>query len=238
MSTNVQKAQPEERERQRKALELRLEGKTYDQIAEAVGYSERGAAYRAVEAVLGRAEAESAATYREVVGARLEALHAAYWPAAVAGDLKAAEIVGKTSDRLAKLYGMNAPDKVQVQPVGLDYEAFTTTAAEDIRTLGLDPVGDVPLIDYGQYDENGESWANTGDVPGTVAGSGAKWIPSTRVEAEADPEPAADNQTGESDTPPNPAVSTPARHTIGTPARNGWDSRPGERRSSWSDVLG
>ncbi|MFG3617481.1 hypothetical protein [Nocardia sp. NPDC047654] len=235
MTKGPDKAQPDERERQRKALELRLEGKSYDDIAAVLGWADRSGAYRAVEAILKRTESETVAEYREVVGARLEALHAAYWPAALAGDYKAAEIVGKTSDRLAKLYGMNAPDKVQVQPVGLDHEAFTTRVEEDIRTLGLDPVGDVPLIDHGQYDENGEPWANTGDIPGRTA-AGRKYVPSTRVEA--DPETTADNQTKGSDSPSNSAGATLSGHTVGTLARNRWDARPGERHSTWADVLG
>lgn len=146
-------AQPDERIRQHRALELRLGGMQYAAIAEALDYADKSGPYRAVASLLDRQESESAAEHRRIEDMRLDALLAKYWPAAMAGDLKAAEFVGKLHDRRVKLHGLSAPTKVLVG--GLSQEEFETNVDEDLRALGVDPRMDTPLVD------DGEPWANT-----------------------------------------------------------------------------
>lgn len=225
-------AQPDERLRQSKALELHLAGKTYAAIAEQLGYADPSGPRKAVDSLLKRVESPLAEDIRRIQDVRLEALWESAYPDAIAGDEKAREFCVKLHNARVKLHGANAPERLQVQPVGLTLEAFTTTVSEDVRMLGLHPQMDVPLT---EDDPDGEPWANTGDIgsvrPPLPAPGGVVLI------AEVDP-PAADNETGESDPPLNPAVSTPPGHTLGTPGPNRWAETVGGGRATWADISG
>src|SRR6478752_801440 len=74
---------------------LRLAGWDWDQVAQAVGYSDRVSAAMSVKAYLQRAARQVAAEQRSEVmqleNDRTEALIKAYWAKALAGDLKAAD---------------------------------------------------------------------------------------------------------------------------------------------------
>ncbi|MEV6656445.1 helix-turn-helix domain-containing protein [Nocardia fluminea] len=126
MPTN-NRAQPDERDRQSKALGLRLEGHTYAKIADELGYSESGA-YRAVEAILKRVESAGAAELRKVETLRLEALFHAWWTPAIGGDEKAAGVVLRCHDRLVKLHGLAMPEKLDIT-VDKDAAAFDIAAS-------------------------------------------------------------------------------------------------------------
>lgn len=72
-----------------RSVELREAGATYTEIAEAVGWANRGSAYRAVMQSLGALEVEEAGRLRQVAFARTERMIAGIWGEAAAGDLKA-----------------------------------------------------------------------------------------------------------------------------------------------------
>ncbi|MEU2173686.1 hypothetical protein ABZ552_05615 [Nocardia sp. NPDC019219] len=222
MSHGPDKATPDERERQTKALELRIAGATYDQIAKTLKYADRTGAFRAVDAVLKRRESTAAAEYRELEDSRLDLALRKVAPGVVAGDLKAIELWLRIHDRRVKLHGLAMPEKLQVQSVGLDHEAFTTTVDEDMRLLGLRPETGRPLSEPELIEDDGEPWANTGDL-----------LPGARP-----PLPAADNQTGQ----PNPAAPLPDQTPVRAPATPSrgtrWDASVDGRRLTWSDVLG
>ncbi len=61
-------------QRDGEAARLRAEGKTYDQIAEALGYTDRSLAHRAVERALAAAVREPAESLRQLELIRLDAL--------------------------------------------------------------------------------------------------------------------------------------------------------------------
>lgn len=77
--------------RERQALELRMQGLSFDAIARRVGYANKGSAKKAYD----RAINGSAVTtmtddeWRDLELHRLERAHAAVWPAASRGDLSA-----------------------------------------------------------------------------------------------------------------------------------------------------
>lgn len=219
-------AQPDERERQTKALELRIAGVSYAQIAEALGYSDRASAYNAVNAVLKRRESTAAAEYRELEDSRLDIAVRKIWPAVAAGDLKAIELWLRIHDRRVKLHGLAMPEKLQVQAVGLDHEAFTTTVDEDMRILGLHPATGRPLSEPELTEDDDEPWANTGDL-----------LPAPRSAAaptgEPNPAPPLPDPT------PAPAPDpTPVRVPADPPRGTHWGASVGGRRSTWGDVLG
>lgn len=105
---------PEVAERQQRALELRRDGHTYDQIADELGYSDRGGAFRAVQQALRRAVAPAAKQLRDREGQRLELLwHDAYELVQASSDVKAILACVRISESLRRLYGLDAPVKVQ-----------------------------------------------------------------------------------------------------------------------------
>ena len=94
--------------RQARAVELALAGRSYDQIAHEVGYTNRGNAWRAVQRALRDRVVADVDELREVELARLDALQAAAWPLAEAGDLAAIDSVLRVMDKRARLLGLNA----------------------------------------------------------------------------------------------------------------------------------
>lgn len=163
MSGRPDIAQPDERLRQIKALEMRVVGMPWAAIAEQLGYADHSGAFRAVEAVLKRAESAGAAELRKIEDERLDVALRKLYPGVRAGDQKAIDLWLKAHDRRVKLHGLAAPTKVEVQNIGVTYEEFTTTVGEDMRAIGFPvtgthtPVLDTPLTDEGDDD----GWANT-----------------------------------------------------------------------------
>ena len=89
-----------------RALELVAEGKSYDEIALAVGYSHRGSAHRAVFKALDDREAEDVDHLRAIELARLDALQVALWDRAMDGDVEAVLAVLRIMDRRIRLLGL------------------------------------------------------------------------------------------------------------------------------------
>ncbi|WP_194825691.1 hypothetical protein [Nocardia sp. XZ_19_231] len=147
------RAQPDERDRQGKALELRLMGMTYAKIAEHLGYADESGAYRAVEAVLKRVESQLAEELRKMEDMRLDALLRRQLPAALRGDQKATELVLKIHDRRVKLHGLAMPEKFIIQQVDKD------AAALDIQA-SLDALGYVPPVTPLEPDDPDNAWSN------------------------------------------------------------------------------
>ena len=92
--------------RKARAVELAIQGVKYDDIAKAVGYSNRGTAYKVVRQALDETIAANVQELRATEIARLDALQAAIWPAAMAGDVEAVGQVLALIDRRAKLLGL------------------------------------------------------------------------------------------------------------------------------------
>jgi hypothetical protein len=100
--------------RKGRCVELAMAGHSYDDIAEQVGYANRGTAWRTVQNALSERKVQSVDEYRQLELARLDALTSAHWGAAISGtDLKAAEMVLEVSAQRVKLLGL---DSVSEQP--------------------------------------------------------------------------------------------------------------------------
>ncbi len=92
--------------RRARAVELAIEGHTYEQIADAVGYSNRGSAHRAVKKALDQRIAEGVDELRRLEVDRLDALQSSLWPQALAGDLAAAGQVLRIINTRSRLLGL------------------------------------------------------------------------------------------------------------------------------------
>lgn len=110
---------PSVMEREARAVELKTAGKTYDEIAAEVGYTNRSAAHKAVIRALQRRPVESVDEMRSVEGSRLDALTVAvskiiFDPEASYDEqIKAINAAVRISESRAKLFGINAPLKVE-----------------------------------------------------------------------------------------------------------------------------
>lgn len=99
---------------ERRVVELKRAGHTYQEIAEQVGYADRSAARRTYFRALHRDLKEAADEMRQVENDRLDRLQRAHWNQAVEyGDEKAAAIVLKIMDRRARLNGLDLPSKIE-----------------------------------------------------------------------------------------------------------------------------
>lgn len=123
------------RRREAQAVELRIAGHTFAQIAATVGYSNAGAAYKAVQralAVEADAQSQGRKTLREEQNAKLNRLLAATWSAAMKGDVKAIGQARQLLERQARLLGLDEPTNVRMS-VDLDPEIEAL-----LQDLGVD----------------------------------------------------------------------------------------------------
>lgn len=95
------------------AVQLRLAGLTYEQIADRLDMSKEGAR-QLVTRTLESAANRSAEEMRAEENARLDRLQGAIWGAALGGDLKAVDQVLKLMDQRARLNGLNAPTRIML----------------------------------------------------------------------------------------------------------------------------
>lgn len=116
------------------ALDLHMAGVTFERIAEQLGYANRGNAWRSVHRLLDRQEAEGADQLRAVEGARLDRLLVAIWPTAIKGDLKAQAECRRNRESYRRLFGLDAPVKIDARISDATDSAIAELAAQ----LGLE----------------------------------------------------------------------------------------------------
>lgn len=126
-------------------LTLRTAGMTYEQIAEEVGYSDRGTARHALMRALDRHEAESVTQLRAIENMRLDSdervlrsiISSTSQP--VADRLRAIDARTRLSARRARMNGLDAPQQLQVTSGA---QAALHDALADLRTVVLGEVLD------------------------------------------------------------------------------------------------
>lgn len=98
-------------EKQRRALELRKAGVTFDVIAAQLGYGGKSGAYNAVASAMRRTLQEPADELRALELARLDDLWRGIWVEARTGNVQKIDRVLKIMQRRASLLGLDAPKK-------------------------------------------------------------------------------------------------------------------------------
>lgn len=103
-------------EREAKATGLRIAGKSYDDIAAELGFSDRSGAHKAVVRRMANLYREEAEELRRLEMARLDRLQAAMWQRAILCDYEAVDRVLKIMARRAKMCGLDlTPDAPVLQ---------------------------------------------------------------------------------------------------------------------------
>lgn len=94
--------------REREALRLRASGRTFDQIAEELGYADESGAWRAYKRAMGRAGRDrlSVADRRELTLHRLDLAINAVWDQVERGDLAAVDRIERLEKLRTRLEGM------------------------------------------------------------------------------------------------------------------------------------
>jgi hypothetical protein len=100
--------------RDSRVYELRIQGLTFDAIANEVGFSGPSGAWQAYQRIRHEVIFESIDDARQLELMRLDELQVAVWDRAINGELPAAHCVLKIMDRRAKLLGLDKPEKVEV----------------------------------------------------------------------------------------------------------------------------
>ncbi len=109
------KNDPTVMDKEKRVIELRRAGVTYDLIAEEVGYSSASGAYHAFTRAMKRTLRESGSDeLREIEADRLDRLQRFTWPLAAQGDLRAIETILRIMARRARLLGLDSPIKQEV----------------------------------------------------------------------------------------------------------------------------
>lgn len=135
----------------RKALELRRAGTSYRDIAHQLDIS-LGHAHDLVRRELAEVPVADRIALRNLEAERLDMLQAIVWPQARTGDLAAIKEIRAISESRRKLFGLDAPQQVEmhdVEPVDI-----LGTARNILALIQGDESG--PIIDGENFDEMGE----------------------------------------------------------------------------------
>lgn len=132
-------------ERRKKAINLALLGASWDQIAEQLGYADRGSAHKDVQRSLEQNLKEGSANgelLRELNRLRLERLLLVALKDALAGDIKAVEASRRLIESINKMYNIGTTMRVEhitIDQVDAEIAALQERLAENDRRLGNVP---------------------------------------------------------------------------------------------------
>lgn len=131
---------PEIIEKERKALELRRAGVSYDVIAQQLGWSNGSGAWQAVQRAMRRTLRDAGTEQvRDQELDRLDRMQQAVWSRALQGDLPAVGTVLRIMERRSRLLGLDAPVTAQIQVEHFDGNSIDAEVARLIATLEAKP---------------------------------------------------------------------------------------------------
>ena len=122
-------------EREHQVVQLRTQGKTFEQIATQLGYANHSGARDAWLRATERAPMESVNEYRQIHMTRLEALVAILWPKVEAGDLQAFPHLMSALKEEATLLGLYAPKESKVEVTTYDGHLLRERARQIIEIV-------------------------------------------------------------------------------------------------------
>jgi hypothetical protein len=120
-------------ERRKQAVSLRMGGRTFADIGEALGISKQAAHNLVVTALkeITDKTAEDAETLRRLELERLDFMRNAIWGAVIKGDVMAIDRALRISKRMAELLGLDAPTKTDVTSNGETLNIRIIKASDD-----------------------------------------------------------------------------------------------------------
>lgn len=142
------------RDRAIKAMELRIAGLQYAEIAKTLGYNSEQAAWKAVHDLLRRTEQDTAATFRYMQITRLDTALSSIWTDVLKGNVKAIGAFLKIEDRRARLLGLDRVTNLNIDlsDPNIPMEVLERIAAGDdpleaLTSVRMQPAGTISESD-------------------------------------------------------------------------------------------
>jgi len=104
-------------QKQRDALIMRIAGHSYQDIADALGYAHPSGSHKAVTSALRKTVKEPADELRDLEVSRMDHMYFCLEPKIAKGDARAIEVAIKILERRAKLLGLDAPIKINIEQI-------------------------------------------------------------------------------------------------------------------------
>jgi len=123
-------------ERERRVLELRRGGLTFDLIAKQLNYSHASGAHKAYVNACKRIIVSDVMEIRNVEMERLDIAQSAIWNNVLRGDIPAVNTLLKIMERRARLLGLDSPTKAQIEVTTYDTGSIDSEVARLIGLLG------------------------------------------------------------------------------------------------------
>ena len=123
-------------DKERQVVQYRQAGATFDQIAKKLNYANESGARAAFKRAMERMRDDAInAEMRELHRQRLEVALTAIWPDVLRGDLEAIKVMLKILERDAKLYGIDAPVKTEVEVTSYDGNLLRQRTREIVEAI-------------------------------------------------------------------------------------------------------
>ena len=100
-------------DKQRRAVELRMAGRTFQEIADTLGYSTHSGAIRAVKDSLQKTLGVPSAEFRELTLERLTKILQVQWPDMLRGEASAAKVCLQAIGDMRQLMGVDMPARIE-----------------------------------------------------------------------------------------------------------------------------
>ena len=100
-------------QRQHQAMELRMAGRTWQEIADHLGYASHTGAYEAVKVALSRSNHETAEDYRSLTIGRLTKILQVHWPLMLQADNNSTRLCLQTIKDMREILGLDSPSKFE-----------------------------------------------------------------------------------------------------------------------------
>ncbi len=100
-------------DRQRRAVELRKSGNTFQEIADELGYAHADGAQKAILSALRKTLQEPTDELRKLECERLDVMLKSIWPFVLRGSPRHVEMALRVMDRRASYMGLDAPKQVE-----------------------------------------------------------------------------------------------------------------------------
>lgn len=176
--------------RNTQAVTLRLSGLTYAQIGERMGIS-TNSAQRMVTRTLQESQDAAVDNLRSIENARLDRAQAAIWKDVLDGDLQAVQTFLRISDRRAKMNGLDAPQKVDMNLNVKQEMEQAITELESVLIQGevIDDDDTSPQAVEAPHDTDNGTDTDNGPSQSILEAELSGWVEGEVVPSEADPEP-------------------------------------------------
>lgn len=123
-------------EKERLVVQYRQGGATFDQIATRIGYADESGARHAFKRAMERMRDDAIdGEMRELHRLRLETALQSIWPKVIKGDFEAIKVMLKILERDAKLFGIDAPIKAELEVTNYDGNLLRERTREIVQAI-------------------------------------------------------------------------------------------------------